>query len=244
MTDIATIHTALVSAQGNRAAAAKLLSMAEPELRAAIRGSRELTALWTEPVETSAAAAHDRMPGGLPRVPVALDDPVDLGPPAATEVVDPVDPKAMAIEAQERKLQRLDWEGLGVTNPDSLKLMRQFEGFVGGGVHRTMDTIYGGLNFAFAHVSARFAEAAEKLASEEVQNNDAKRIYWHSLFMDYAREMRGFHKDVVAAAQVRLQIHDRAKKMQKAAEGVQRQAGWGKTPKNATPAKGGGNAKP
>ena len=97
----ATLHTALTNAQGDRDAAAAHLGITREAINEAIRTTPELKALWTRTTELPLADAVDRN-----RMSFDLED---------------ITPKQAAIAdgfaRQETKLQRFDWEGLGVTDP-------------------------------------------------------------------------------------------------------------------------------
>jgi hypothetical protein len=161
-----------------------------------------------------------------------LLEPVDLGPglsPRKEAVAD-------ALQQQESKLQKFDWEGLGVKSPETLRLMRQFESGVGRGVVRLLDAMVGGMGFCFAQVSARFAYAASKLEEPAVQADPAVYAFWHEIFISCAKEMKGFNKEATGAAHTRLLIADRAQKMQGAADKM-RKPGWRRVTPAATDGK-------
>ena len=212
----ATLHTALTNAQGDRDAAAAHLGITREAINEAIRTTPELKALWTRTTELPLADAVDRN-----RMSFDLED---------------ITPKQAAIAdgfaRQETKLQRFDWEGLGVTDPGTVALMNQFERSVGGGIVRMLDAMCGGMGYCFAQVSARFAFAAKKMSELEqlpvmTPVQQAEYAYWHNCFMDYAKEMKGFNKEATNAAHTRLLIADRARKM-KGTGGAVVKPGWKK----------------
>lgn len=225
--DTAKYHQAMTAANGDRAVAAAELGIAPDALAEALRSSPELAALWLRaPAEISSAEAYDR---GRAK-PATFD--IDEAPAVCAKDA----ALAEAYERQEQKLRTLDWEGLGVTDSGTLGLMRQFEGFAGGGLNRTLDAMYGGMCFCFAQVSQRFAQAAKRLQDASVAMNaptatpEQKKVamgeyaYWHEVFMDYAREMQKFNKEATNAGHTRLLIADKAKKMKTASERLRKPA--------------------
>lgn len=233
--EVAAIHRAMTAAKGHRPTAAAALGLTVEELREKTAESDELKILWPlGPAisEPTTAEAFDRK-----RSDFELVEPVDLGGVTPREAA-----VAAALARQEDKLQRFDWEGLGVREPKTVKLMRQFEQGVGRGVVRLLDAMCGGMGYCFAQVSARFALAAEKLDDPNVLADPAIYAYWHNMFMDYAREMKGFNKEATAAAHTRLLIADRARKMQAATDKMKK-PGWQrvKPVASANPTTGGTN---
>jgi len=223
----AKIHRAMAVAQGVREAAAAELGLSREELDAAIQESPELVALWG--VMRQSPAGPDRTieeSYTRDKVPMKLDvelaEPVDLGLP---EGVSPRDHAlAKAFTDQNVKLQKFDWEGVGVKEGKTLALMKQFEGSgVGRGVLRMMDAMQGGMAFCFAQVSRQFADVAEQLEAEmekpvegvgAAKRDENRVMFLHARFMDLAKEMQKFNKEATAAAHTRLLIADRAQKIQ------------------------------
>jgi hypothetical protein len=214
--EVAKVHEAMTKAQGRRDEAAEALGVPLAELVRTIAAHRELAALWRDqPGELTAAQAYERTKPAF-------------GP--------DIDPKAVALadafDRQEGKLRQLDWEGLGIKDRETLSLMQRFEGFAGGGLNRTLDSMYGGMCFCFAKMSQRFAHAAEKLEDPVVKASPEQTAYWHALFMDYAREMQKFNKEATNAGHTRLLIADKAKKLKSASERLRRPA-WAQARKVA-----------
>lgn len=240
--EVAAIHKALTEAQGNRPRAAEELGLTVAELGAKVRESAELTTLWTgaEAKGLAVGETYDRERAKFDLVEPA----VDLGLPegvTAREVA-----IADGFLKQEAKLQKFDWEGLGVSDPKTVTLMKQFEQGVGRGVVRMLDAMCGGMGFCFAQVSARFAFACEQLTALEAKRGVNGQLpaedmtqyaYWHAMFMNYAKEMKGFNKEATAAAHTRLLIADRARKMQTAGNKLRR-PGWRRVESSDPNAKG------
>jgi hypothetical protein len=214
--EVAAIHFAMSKAEGKRLVAAEQLGLTSEELDAKIRESSDLTTLWgrSAPVEVD--------PFDRERPNLSITDPVDLS--GLPEGVTPRD--AQVANA---------FEGLGVTDPKAVTLMKQFQQGVGRGIIQMLDAMCGGMGFCFAQVSARFAFAAERLAELEKKaaasplagedlNNYA---FWHAQFVALAREMKGFNKEATNAAHTRLLIADRARKMQGAGKDMKK-PGWRK----------------
>lgn len=217
-TESARIHRALAEAQGDRNAAATALGMTRDKLDADVRSTPQLASLWnTKQGEPTAGQAYDR----------------DRPAASAFDLVDeaPISPRDAALSTaffeQSTKLQKFDWEGIGVKEGKTLQLMRSFEGNgVGSGVLRMMDAMQGGMAFCFAQVSRQFADVAEALEIEMAKESDGqgteKRddgriMFLHSRFTDLAKLMQTFNKEAVNAAHTRLLIADRAKKIQQGA---------------------------
>lgn len=222
--EMAAIHLALTDTQGERATAAQKLGLTEEELRAKISESSELRILW------GARAEAPTLQEALTRDKPDLGEPVDFG-----EISPKRAAMAEALVEQEEKLQRFDWEGLGVRNPNTVELMRQFESGVGRGVVRLLDAMCGGMGYCFAQVSSRFAYAAGKLEDPRTQADPALYQFWHDIFMDCAKEMKGFNREATAAAHTRLLIADKAKKMSQAVDKL-RKPGWKRVTPAAAPA--------
>lgn len=227
--EIARIHYAMSISGGSRIAAAESLKIPLKDLDKAILNCPDLQALWSSHAPALAPSeSYDR----------------DRPAPGSFDLVDPepIAPRAEAIAAsffsQEAKLQRFDWEGLGEQDQKTLALMRQFEGNgVGRGVLRMMDAMQGGMAFCFMKVSRQFADVSEQLTDEQgkdIKEQDQNRLMLlHARFMDLAREMQKFSKEANNAAQTRLLIAERAKKIQQGSKSM-RKPGWRKV----APAKG------
>jgi hypothetical protein len=220
--EIAQIHTAMTNAGGNRIDAAAALGIPLRDLDVAILENKDLSTLW----------------GRIKEAPTTLDS-YDRDRPSADSfdlVPEVVSPRAEAVAdgffRQEAKLQRYDWEGLGEQDEKTLALMRQFEGNgVGRGVLRMMDAMQGGMAFCFMKVSRQFSDVSDQLTAEQAKGAAAqdlnKVMLLHSRFMDLAREMQKFSNEANKAAQTRLLIAERAKKIQQGAKAL-RKPGWGR----------------
>lgn len=228
----AAIHRALSAAKGDRAVAAEALGLTEEEIGEKILQSPELTVLWSSSrggkLPPTLADTFDRERPAR-ATPSDLDDPVDLGGEITSQSRQQEKAAIVAnsMLLQDATLQKFDWEGLGVTNPKTAELMRQFEVGVGRGIVRLLDAFTGGMAYCFAQVSARFAYAAERLEDPRVQADPALYAHWHDIFIACAKEMKGFNKEATNAAHTRLLIADRAKKMQAAGDRL-RKPGWKK----------------
>lgn len=228
--EIAKIHHALTASAGERGPAAEALGLTTEALAAKIVDCHELAALWSRGVKApTVAEAYNREAAATT---VEMDAPVDLGLP------DGVTPKALEksnlLYLQDDKLQKFDWEGVGIKDAKTLALMRQFETGVGRGVLRMMDAMQGGMAFCFAKVSRQLADVADSLETEMAKTyddvgpekrDDGRIMFLHARFMDLAREMQKFNKEAVNAAHTRLLIADRAKKIQQAGNRL-RKPGW------------------
>lgn len=224
--EIARIHAALTRTSGNRAEAAQILGIPQEALRAAVSETPDLAALWVGKAgkgrDLGSEEAYDR---DRPVMPEALDAAVDL---ALPEGVTPRDAGiSEAFHQQDAKLQKFDWEGLGVRDDKTLSIMRQFEQGVGRGVLRMMDAMQGGMAFCFARVSRQFVDVTEALEKEMElpKHDDAKIAFLHARFMDLAKLMQTFNKEANNAAHTRLLIADRAKKIQQAGNRMKK-PGW------------------
>ena len=221
----AAIHQAMSRSGGDRAKAAQEVGMTTEDLTAEIRKNKDLRILWGP----SAATVMD------------IEDTIDRDPPPAVPAIetppDGISARDAAIVAahhdQAHKLERFDWEGIGIRDRETLDLMRQFEANAGRGVLRMMDTMQGGMAFAFARVSRRFAqldqrlqELREKLLKDPNAKEDlAKEAFLHQMWLETAKEMQKFNAEAVKASHMRLLIAARARTMKKAAERM-KQGGW------------------
>jgi hypothetical protein len=220
--EIARIHDAMTLAKGVRPTAAFALGWTVEDLNSTIASCKELTTLWSRATEApTIEEAYDRNKPA----PLTPLEPVDLG----------LSPREVAVSSafmsQEIKLQKFDWDGIGISDPKTQTLMRQFEAGVGRGVLRMMDAMQGGMAFCFAKVSRQFADVAEELEAQTALDDDdpakdqTKIMMLHQRFMDLAKEMQKFNKEATAAAHTRLLIADRARKIQQAGNRM-RKPGW------------------
>jgi hypothetical protein len=217
-----TVHRALREAGGDRDAAAKALGVERQAIVDAIGASKDLRTYW---------ATHDREMDVPTHQDALTREKSDFeAPPVSEFELD----RANAVMLQNARLMSVDWEGLGVRDTRTLQLMRQFEGEgVGRSVLRLMDTMQGGMAFCFARTSNQFDIVATAIEQEAAKDKpDDNRLFMlHQRFKDLADLMRMFSKEVGAAANIRLLIADRARRIQKASDKL-RKPGW----KRATPA--------
>jgi hypothetical protein len=233
-----TIHNAMLAAKGDVRAAANLLQCELPALKEKLRADEQLKARWVEPVKVpSPVDTINREP---PKVSASSLDLVDDIPPAEVALSE-------AVAKQDDRLRRLDWEGLGVTDPKTVNLMRAFEKFAGGQILQTIDATHGGMLHTFASVSARleFIDAqirkieAKADGDKELNQDDSmKLMFLHKTFKDLADQKIKINDTAARAAYVRLQIIDRARKLQGAGNKLRKKAGWRRATPVPGPAKG------
>lgn len=220
----AAIHSALTQHSGDREKAAEQLGMTREQLNEYVRTNKDLNLLWSQ---TLAATV------------IEIDETIDRDakppapPPTPTGEISPRDEAvANAHLDQAQKLERFDWEGIGIRDRETIDLMRAFEANAGRGVLRMMDTMQGGMAYAFARVSRRFAELDNRLVelrknvvSSREKENLMTESFLHEMWMATAKEMQKFNAEAVKASHMRLLIAHRAGTMKKAAEKLRR-GGW------------------
>lgn len=232
------IHEAMLGVQGDVRGAAALLGLEVQQLKDKLRADPNLKARWVEPV----------------KVPTPIDT-INREPPkvtaAALDLVDDEISKddvaiSNAVAQQDDRFRRLDWEGLGVTDPKTLNLMRAFEKFAGGQILQTIDATHGGMLHTFATVSARLEFINEQIMKIEAKaekgdltNDESMRLmFLHKTFKDLADQKIKINDTAARAAYTRLQIIDRARKLQGAGNKIRKKAGWRRAAPVPGPAKG------
>lgn len=219
---VGTIHRTLREKAGDRAAAAAALGMTQEELQDALLASKDLRTYWCKADEMERPTLVDALTRPKEEFQPPPISPVELD-------------RANAVMHQNARLMAVDWEGIGVKDTNTLQLMRKFEGEgVGRSVLRLMDTMQGGMAFCFARTANQFDLVATAIEQESQKPSpDDNKIYLlHQRFTDLADLMRQFSKEVGAAANIRLLIADRARKIQKATDKM-RTPGWQRKTKTA-----------
>lgn len=216
----------MLAAQGDIPAAAAILQREVPSLKEQLRGDPQLRERWIAPV----------------KVPTPVET-INREPPKVTSVgidlVDDIPEKdiqlADQVGKQDDRFRRLDWEGMGVTDPKTLTLMRGFEKFAGGQILQTIDATHGGMLHTFAAVSARLKFIEEQICllekkcegGKEISNDDSMKLtFLMKMFKDLGDQKIKINDTAARAAYVRLQIIDRARKLQGAGNKMRRKGGW------------------
>lgn len=226
--EVARIDQTLTTLNGNRSLAAQALGIPLPRLQNHINQNRALAAKWLGRVD---------MPVATPdRDKVKLDfEDLDSPPPG----VKPADVTSANAQNQiDLKLQKLGWEGLGITG-NTAQLMESFEKFTGGKILRTIDATHGGMMFGFAKTAERFDYLSKKLDDHrnkvELLSPEMEALT-HTQFMECADQMRKFNAEATKAAHVRALIAEKANDAMN--KGKKKKAKWdrrGGGPKQVTP---------
>jgi hypothetical protein len=213
---VGAVHRAMLEAKGDHATAAAALGVSVEILNSAIKASRDLTLYWNGVGVPDEVDSLDRRPEPVER----REQIIQLN---AKDVQ-----RSSAVFSQVNRLDSTDWEGMGVQDTKTLGMMRQFEGTgAGRSVLKLMDTMQGGMAYCFARTSRQFSDVADGLELElrKDKPDDAKVLLLHTRFKDLADMMRQFSKEVSNAANIRLMIADRARRIQKAGDKM-RKPGW------------------
>lgn len=210
---VGAVHRALTLSNGNREDAAESLGVSIEILNAIISESSDLRVYWGGDIPPTAIDSITRSEEKKERV-------MTVSP----EVLK----RSTAVFGEMTKFNITDWEGMGVKDTKTIGMMRQFEGDgAGRSVLRLMDTMQGGMAYCFARTSRQFADVADALETEMSKQDadNARVLILHTRFKDLADMMRQFSKEVSNAANIRLMIADRARRIQKAGDKM-RKPGW------------------
>lgn len=124
---------------------------------------------------------------------------------ASTREKSPVNPAAI-VEHGEKALA-IGWEALGVTDPDTIQLMQQFEGFVGVSLQKPLDVGHGGTLFSYAQASARVKDLGERL--KNCKKEDEPRL--HKMWVDAHEIMRRCKDSIDSGTKLRLMVENQRK---------------------------------
>lgn len=210
----ASIHQEMIRCEGSRERAADALGVSESILSARIREDDRLSSLW----------------GKSRQVDVIDIDPMDRAPIASQQVSPANRKRAAALTAQDEKIKKLGWEGIGVKNPDQLRFLQSLEQFVGGKIMASLDATHGGVLYAFAQAAYRFSKISERLVEIEQNPTIATAAIaddLHNQWVDCANLMKSFNDSASKAAAQRALIEAKARELGNKKK-KKRAPGWAK----------------
>lgn len=229
--DITRVDETLTQFGGNRSLTAQALGVPLSRVNNMIYNNLALAAKWRQRVP----AAPTKPDPLRARPDITLDAEDDAPPPpmprpaAMPAGVSKADEQLANMHAQiDTKLQKLGWEGLGITG-DTAQLMESMERFVGGKILRTIDAAHGGMMFGFAQTAKRLDYLAKKLDEAEVKENPEMEAMYHKQFMECSDQMRKFNAEATKAAHVRALIDEKARDVASKKRG--KKPGWNRTQK-------------
>lgn len=226
--DIAKLDDTLTKFGGNRSLTAQALGIPLQRVNNLIFNNPVMAAKWKRDVSPPPAKPDPTRT----KPHILLDAEDDVSPPTPTALPPGVTKEdqqlAEAHKQIERQMQRLGWEGLGITGATA-QLMESFERFTGGKILRTIDATHGGMMFGFAQTSARLDYLAKKLDDPDVKENPELEAMYHKQFMECSDQMRKFNAEATKAAHVRALIDEKARQV--ASKKRNKKPGWNRTQK-------------
>lgn len=145
----------------------------------------------------------------------------------------PPPPAVVAAQAQaadDAKLGRLGWQGIGVSEK-AARLMESFEVFAGGKVIRTIDATHGSMMRAVASAAERMVWLEERMNEIQSKPNDQitaeelmKLQMYHDQWKDCAKISKDCNGEAVKAAHIRVLMA--SKMVERASKTRNKKPGW------------------
>jgi hypothetical protein len=220
----AEFHNALTAAEGMVSVAAQKVGVDRDTVIWWIKNDPLLNAQWSKSLEMfDAIDTLDRPPSPITNDVMITDDDIR---------------RAEALTEQDKKLQK-GWDTLGITDPDELAMIENFETFTHGAIIRTVDATHGGLLAVFVKASTQFRKLTQELEEPDITAQRKKEIY--PFWFKTGELIRKVAADTTRAAHIRAMIEEKAKELgqqvggqHQEGAGKRQRAGWN-TPIDVTP---------